>query len=214
MTLIDEVDMKCSVCGKTSKQPVLLSSNQMGYQDLDTRPSEMYRHTMETWAMECPHCGYVATNLEDDLIINPDYLNTEQYKTCDSMDFESDLAGMFYKQYLIEKEKFEEIDAFFALMHCIWACDDAKDRKNSKLTRQIAIILANKIIKDKNKDITDLIVMKADLLRRIGEFDQLITEYEKLKLNDELLDKIIRFQIEKAYENDSRCYTLKEALKV
>lgn len=212
MTLINEIEMKCSVCAKTSRQPVLLSSNQMGYQDLDTRPSEMYRHTMETWVLECPHCGYVATSLDDDLIISSDYLKSEEYKTCGGIEFQSNLAEKFYKQYLIENEKFEDIHAFFGLMHCAWACDDAKDWQNSKLARQTAIRTVNKIIKSKEKDITDLIVMKADLLRRTCEFDQLIKEYENFKLEDELLDKIIRFQVEKAHEKDSSCYTLREVL--
>lgn len=212
MTLIDEIKMRCSVCGKTSGQPVLLSSNQMGYQDMDTRPPEMYRHTMETWVLKCPHCGYVATRLEDDLIISSDYLKSDQYKTCDDIKFKSELAETFYKEYLIEIEKFEDMEAFFAVLHCAWACDDAKDWQNSRLARQIAIKTANKIIKSKEEDATELIVMKADLLRRIGEFDQLIKEYENLTLNDELLDSIIEFQIEKARQKDSCCYTLKEVL--
>lgn len=212
MTLIDEVEMKCSVCEKTSRQPVLLSSNQMGYQDLDTRPSEMYRSTMATWVLECPHCGYVATSLDDDLIIGSDYLNCEEYTTCNGIEFKSELARKFYKQYLIENEKFEDINAFLAILHCAWACDDAKDWKNSKLTRQLAIEIVNKLVKSKEKDISDLIVMKADLLRRIGEYDQVIREYERFSLDDEILDKIIRFHVEKARQKDGGCYTLREVL--
>lgn len=212
MTLIDEVKMKCSVCGKSSLQPVLMSSNQMGYQDMDTRPSEMYRSTMEKWILECPHCGYVASSLDDDLIISSAYLKSQEYETCKGIEFKSSLAEKFYKQYLIENEKFEEIDSFFAILHCAWACDDAKDRENSKLARKIAIKIVNQLVKYKEKDITDLIVMKADLLRRIGEFDQLIKEYENFRTEEEILNKIIMFQLEKAQEKDSKCYTLREVL--
>lgn len=212
MTLIDEVKMNCSVCGKSSLQPVLMSSNQMGYQDMDTRPSEMYRSTMETWILECPHCGYVASSLDDDLIISSAYLKSPEYKTCKGIEFKSSLAEKFYKQYLIENEKFEEIDSFFAILHCAWACDDAKDQENSKLARKIAIKIVNQLVKYKEKDITDLIVMKADLLRRIGEFDQLIKEYKNFRTEEEILNKIIMFQLEKAQEKDSKCYTLREVL--
>ena len=210
MTMIDEIEIKCSVCEKTSKQPVLLSTNQLGYQDLDTRPSEMYRSSMITWLKECPHCGYVAKSLEDELTINSDYLESEQYKTCDGIDFKSKLSEIFYKQYLIETKKSEDVNSFFAILHCAWTCDDANDEENSKLTRQIAIELANNIIGSNNKDADNFVVMKADLLRRIGEFDQLISEYENLTLEDELLEKIVRFQVKKAYEKDNECYTLKE----
>ena len=68
--------------------------------------------------------------------------------------------------------------------------------------------MADKIIeKDKNKS-HNFLVIRADLLRRIGDFDQLIEEYGNLKLENELLDKIIRFQVQKAHEHDNKCYTL------
>ena len=207
--------MKCSVCGKTSEQPVILSTNNFGYPDLDTRPPEMYRSTMNTWILECPHCGYVAKNLEEELKINEDYLKSNKYKTCNGINFKSDLSKNFYKRYLIESENSEDINAYFALLYCAWACDDSEDLENSKFTRQLAIELADKIIKDNknsNDDVENLIVMKADLLRRTGEFNQLIKDYEKLTLKDELLNKIIKFQVEKAYEKDNKCYTVEEVL--
>lgn len=58
----------------------------------------------------------------------------------------------------------------------------------------------------------NFIVMKVDLLRRIGDFDQLIKEYENLTLDEELLDKIIRFQVKNVHEKDDKCYTLEEVL--
>ena len=207
--------MKCSVCGKTSEQPVILSTNNFGYPDLDTRPPEMYRSTMNTWILECPHCGYVAKNEKEELKINEDYLKSNKYKTCNGINFKSDLSKNFYKRYLIESENSEDINAYFALLYCAWACDDSEDLENSKFTRQLAIELADKIIKDNknsNDDVENLIVMKADLLRRTGEFNQLIKDYERLTLKDELLNKIIKFQVEKAYEKDNKCYTLEEVL--
>ena len=228
MTEMMQIEMECSVCGKTSEQWVLLSSNKFGYQDLDTRPPEMYRSTMKTWILECPHCGYVAKNLKEELKINEEYLKSNEYKTCNDINFKSDLSKIFYKKYLIDSEKFEDKDAYFALLHCAWACDDAKDLEKSKYIRQLAIELVDKIIKDnknindnvetkqdfrrKSNDVDNFIVMKADLLRRIGEYDQLIKDYERLTLKDELLNKIIKFQVEKAYEKDNKCYTLEEVL--
>ena len=215
MTNMTQIEMKCSVCGKTSEQPVILSTNNFGYPDLDTRPPEMYRSTMNTWILECPHCGYVAKNLEEELKINEDYLKSNKYKTCNGINFKSDLSKNFYKRYLIESENSEDINAYFALLYCAWTCDDSEDLENSKFTRQLAIELADKIIKDNknsNDDVENLIVMKADLLRRTGEFNQLIKDYEKLTLKDELLNKIIKFQVEKAYEKDNKCYTVEEVL--
>jgi hypothetical protein len=43
----------------------------MDYQDLDTRPPEMARHTMETWVYECHHYRYVSDDLEEYPPLNP-----------------------------------------------------------------------------------------------------------------------------------------------
>ena len=51
-------------------------------------------------------------------------------------------------------------------------------------------------------------VMKSDLLRRNGQFDEVIALYENLSLGEELLDAIIKFQVERSKEKDDKCYTL------
>ena len=58
MTIIKDIETECSVCGETTEQPVLMSTNSWGYPDLDLRPPEMQRSTMHVWIQECPHCGY------------------------------------------------------------------------------------------------------------------------------------------------------------
>lgn len=55
-----------------------------------------------------------------------------------------------------------------------------------------------------------MLVMKSDLLRRTKHFNQLIEEYENLTLEDELLNKIIKFEVKKAHEKDNQCYTLED----
>ena len=77
MTMIHEIEQKCSVCGHTSPQPMLASTNTMGYPDLDLRPAEMQRSTMNTWILECPHCGYAAHDLGDELESPKDLLKSE-----------------------------------------------------------------------------------------------------------------------------------------
>ena len=210
MTLFDDENMKCSVCGKTSQHPVLVSSSQFGYQDMDTRPSELYRYTMNTWLMECPYCGYVAGNIEDELAIDRDFLESDRYKRCDGIEFKSGLSKIFYKRYLIECEQSDDRGVYHALLYCAWTCDDGHDEENSELTRRLAVEAANKIIESADDDVDSYIVMKADLLRRIGDFDRVIEEYENLTLDDDLLNRIVRFQVEKAYWKDSKCYTLEE----
>lgn len=95
MTQIRSIEKKCSVCGKTAMYPVLLSTNCWGYPDLDFRPAEMQRSTMNTWLDECPHCGYVAVNIENELDISPEILKSDEYLTCEGSDFKTDFPKGF-----------------------------------------------------------------------------------------------------------------------
>ena len=89
MTIITKIEMKCSVCGKTSQRAVMTSTNSWGRPDLDLRPAPMYRDTINVWLMECPHCGYVAARLDNELKTSPDFLKSEEYLTCEGNDFKS-----------------------------------------------------------------------------------------------------------------------------
>ena len=209
MTIIKDIETECSVCGETTEQPVLMSTNSWGYPDLDLRPPEMQRSTMHVWIQECPHCGYVAGDLSDELEISKDYLKCEEYKTCEGNDFKSDLAGRFYKLHMIGRESGNAEKAFYSLRNCIWKCDDVQDELAVEM-RKRAVELADELIERDTEDKEILILMKADFLRRSGQFDRLVEEYGNIALDDENCDKVLRYQIEKAKEQDDKCYTTEE----
>lgn len=201
--------MKCAVCGKASHHPVLTSTNSFGYPDLDLRPPAMQRNTMNTWIYECPHCGYVSSDLEKPLEISEDFLKCESYMTCEGHDFKSDLAGLFYKAYLISKKQNELQGEFYNLLYCAWVCDDADDELAVDV-RITATDVISMLIEADSKDRENFIVMKSDLMRRSGKFDEMIMEYENVYFENELLNDIITFQIKKAVENDDGCYTIED----
>ena len=103
MTTARDFDKKCAVCTKTSPQTVLMSTSTFGYPDLDLRPSEMHRSSMFAWLQECPHCGYVAVDIEDELGVSSELLKSDGYLTCEGNEFESDLSKRFYRHYLISR---------------------------------------------------------------------------------------------------------------
>lgn len=65
MSMITFKTTVCGVCGRKRVELDLASSNIMDGMDLDTRPGEMYRSTMDTWIQECKDCGYVSANLSN-----------------------------------------------------------------------------------------------------------------------------------------------------
>ena len=206
MTIINQFEKRCSVCGKTSMQPVLSSTNSWGYPDLDLRPAPMKRDTMNTWLMECPHCKYVAIRLENELEVSPNLLKSDEYMTCDGHDFKSDLSKRFYRHYLISKAKKDYRSMFFSLLHCAWTCDDADDRLAVEIRKKAADSIDLFEADGDEKD--NLKIMKADLLRRSLQFDRVADEFNDFRSDDDLLNSIIRFQIERAIMKDSACYTV------
>lgn len=210
MTMIKNFDIKCAMCDHTSSQRVLMSTNSWGYADLDFRPAEMQRSTMGVWVMECPNCGYVASYLDKETELSEDFIKSEEYKTCGGIGFESELAQRFYRKYLISAELDMPYIAFLDILHCAWACDDEKDTENARLARKIASDLADILIKSEHEDKITIVLIRADLLRRSGEFERLISEYESVTLNEDIPNRAIRFHIEKAMDKDDGCYTFEE----
>ena len=136
-------------------------------------------------------------------------MKCEEYKTFEGNDFKSDLAGRFYKRHMIARESGNAEKAFYGLRNCIWKCDDVQDELAVEM-RKRAAELASELIERDTEDKEIFILMKADFLRRSGQFDRLVEEYENIALDDENSDRVLRYQIEKAREQDDECYTTEE----
>ena len=208
MTMPLEIERKCAVCGATSEYTILFSSFSYACPDLDLRPSEKHRSTMNMWVHECPKCGYVSGDVSKPTNIAREWLQSEKYLTCDGMPFVSDLAKRFYRQYLLNSRREELRDAFYAILHAAWACDDAKDDENAKHCRQIGIVLGRLLIEEGCEDVDKIKLICADMMRRAGKFDQLISTYESVQFDDDLSNQILEFQIEKAKARDVSCYRI------
>lgn len=212
MTIITKFEKKCSVCGRTSLQPVLGSTNTWGYPDIDLRPPEMQRSTIDTWLVECPHCGYVASNIENKLEVPADILKTDEYLTCEGKNFKSKLSERFYKHYLISKAKKDYDSEFLSLLHCAWTCDDRDDELAVEI-RKMALKSMYKIDSQDEDEKNALKLIEADLLRRSLQFDEVIEKFKDVILDDETQNDIISFQIELSMNKDSDCHTVEEVVK-
>ncbi len=211
MSVPREIEVKCFICKKKSKQIILLSTNTLGAPDLDLRPSEMQRSTMSWWIQRCPHCEYVAGSISDETPVDPEWLNDNGYRFSDDRNFKSTLADTFYKDYLLDCALGKTIKAFYAALYAAWACDDARDYENARFCRLKALKKMEKVVPYKNKETASLV--RADLLRRTGQFNVLIKEYENVTFSDDLLNDIVAFQIKKAKEESDGCYTVDDVEK-
>ena len=208
MTRIAQETVKCSVCGKESKQPALLSSNTSGSMDLDARPPEMQRSTMPCWVSECPHCGYVASSLENPIRCDAEFLKTAEYRNFSGAPPVSELAQRFVRRARISLREANYARAFWDYLHAAWASDDKKDATWQIELRILALQMMEKF---GDQDMNDHYrIIRADLLRKTRQFGRLLQEYEHVRLENDLLHKILQFQIVKAKNKDTATYTVKD----
>ena len=213
MTTIHTEEIECPVCGERVSIHMIMSTNYMGHSDLDLRPPEMGRSTMYQTTSTCK-CGNVFDSFDSSG--SRELIESDNYKNCDGIPFQKEWPKTFYRVYLIDKENESSTikSQFFHILRCAWACDDYSDN-NSVKVRMIALDLINQIIDDEefDEERKDNLLVKADLLRRSGQFDQLIDEYSDMEFDEELYQKILDFQINKSIEKDDACYTVEDALK-
>ncbi len=209
MTTIFQEDIRCFMCGEQREYAVIASTNTFGPTDLDTRPPEMRRSTMCYWVQTCPECGYTAVDVSDETTIDREFLNSKAYKGCDGISFVSDLAKEFYRHYLIMKAEGKDEDAFHALLHAAWACDDAKDQGSATAVRNMAIDIADRLLESDDLDWAEtLSLIRADLLRRTSRFDEMLDKYKSARYENDLLNGIVDFEKELARRKHTGCFTV------
>ena len=79
MTTIYDHETTCSVCGTVHSFPTIVSTNQMGAPDLDTRPAEMARSTLPFQIQRCKTCGYCSSDISDALCTERKVLDSPVY---------------------------------------------------------------------------------------------------------------------------------------
>jgi hypothetical protein len=185
----------------------------------------MQRGTMGEWIQQCPACGYVSGRIDNDPgKVTKKWLKSKAYTHSDGIDFRSGLADQFYKFYKISLLNENTERAFFALLHAAWACDDCEDTANAVRCRSMAVPLLNQVTEeltsgqgDPEEDDSDkkdnLLLIKADLLRRSGQFETLLSEYASRHFENEIMNKVLAFQLAKASEKDTACYTVQYAVE-
>ena len=203
----------CFICGEENEYTEVASTNTFGgSMDLDTRPPEMQRSTMPYWVQRCPGCGYVAGTVSDKTSVDRAFLESDAYRTCDGIAFDSGLAERFYRQYLILKADGKAERAFYALLRVSWACDDADDEENAVLVRGMAVEAADRLLQSCGAATKGFFtVIRADLMRRSGRLEELLEEYRDVKFGDKLYDDILDFERELARRGRTDCLTISDA---
>lgn len=203
-------EIVCSVCGNKSVQTVLAKSKPAtGAPDLDIRPAGEPRHYLKYMVMECPHCGYCAPSLDRPFDDTREYLESEEYKTCGGIISANEAAAKLTKNALVFMKNHNYKDAVRGYLSAAWEFDDENDERLAKECRKRAVQIMDEHPAAFKGD-NNYKLLKADLLRRSGEFDRVIREYEGTAFPSQIMTAIAFFEVHLAASMDSAAHRADE----
>jgi hypothetical protein len=211
-TLFHDTEV-CAVCGHSHTIHGLASTNSMGPCDLDSRPAEMKRSTMEYWVQQCPSCGYCAASTSEAADGIAEVVRGQPYQSLLQQTQLDPTGRKFLLQRLIATEQSKLADAFWACLHAAWAFDDANDPEQATRCRTTAEQLARdaanagEVIAEQT-GISELI--RADLLRRVGHFKPalVVAETGLHAQCEDNIKKILAYEISLIKAGDRDCHDI------
>lgn len=192
----------------------------MGYQDLDLRPPEMQRSTMDYWAVECPECNcaqYPKGEAKHDL----KFIQSGEYRSLIHA-MVPELANRFQRLAVGLLNQGNDHKAAHAYTCAAWDCDDHAFEKEAKVFRMRAADLhLSGQYTGEIKSLADGAIC-VDLLRRSEQYYR-AEELAKSLLervehpadeSEETIQKVLIFGKAKSQDRDPACYTVGNALGV
>lgn len=219
MSLPVSVNIKCGNCGCEHEYMDWASTHSFGSPDLDTRPSEDYRFTLnQLLVKKCNNCGYCSSDIEkvqentEQIVTSQKYqeqLNNKQFP---------DKANEFLCKSIILESNYEIEEAAWASLHAAWNCDDNDKYIQGKYCRNRAIDLfqlSNASASLKFEKDGEYPVLLIDLLRKTENFDKALTlcNIRLQKEDDELIIKILHFQNQLIEVQDVKTYKIEDAIE-
>ena len=227
----------CALCGQSSEHFVLGSTNAFGSPDLDLRPAEMQRSTMEQWIEECPHCGYAHKTIEEkvagidtppQLFANVDEtpasqlwrrLSDEYRSVSDrTSEPERNLVRRFLTASKVAEIAGSADDAAHYALCAAWAADDYNDQATALICRDLAadFFRAIGLGTDRPSDIQTVNATRlTDVLRRAKHWEEAIALSDQMLAGelDETIRAVLTFEREASLKQDAACYTIADALE-
>ena len=216
MTLYFDNDSECAVCGESSTQPGLLSTNATGSSDLDGRPSEMVRSTMDCWIERCPGCGYCSTDIGESKSGLEKIIQTPEYRDILERDDIPELAASFLaSSYLYNLDK-EYARAARMAHYASWVLDDfdaSVESTNARIKTIALIQLADEHGQEFSASREESILITVDLMRRSRLFNQAeaFIENTSPECSDDSIQELIRYERQLIADRDSAVHTLFQA---
>jgi hypothetical protein len=212
MTSFDNYNVECGNCGASSAQMVLESTNAFGSPDLDLRPPEMQRSTMDTWLQLCPVCGYCAPDLSQ-TPADRAVLHSDVYRAAlQSADF-PELARRFLA-FAVAAGSSDPATAAHAYLHAAWVFDDAgHPEQAAESRRQSATWFRRCTPFPEEERGAAMGAVLVDVLRRCGQFAEASAECQTVLASPAAVGtirKVLEFQHRLILGADTRAHELSQ----
>ncbi len=206
----EEREFTCSVCGRTSSHTIITQQDKpSGAPDLDLRPAGDHRSMMKYWAMECPGCDYCCTTIDMPFCSDASFFSTIEYKTCGDILTADETAARLIKRALVFIEEHSYKDAVRSYLAAAWSLDDDGNEFAAKQCRMTAVSLMEDHPAAFRGD-NNFKLIKADMLRRSGEFDRVVREFQDTAYPSLLMTAINFFEVHLASAEDKGIHTIDE----
>lgn len=207
MSRIDEQVVECAYCGQKSKQIVVLSTNNFGGMDLDTRPGGMSRSMIGYQIQECPHCHYCNYNIGS--INGQISMQFEQYIELLNDSSRPLIAKRYQLAGLLSNQLGNNKLAGLLFLRSAWVCDDENNVELAKSARSLAAQSLSKHVASTNDG--DVALMLVDIYRRASMFNEANDMILQIgETGNSELDAIVSFQQKLINESNSNCYTVED----
>jgi len=217
MTTIDMKNVLCGLCGGRVDIFIILSTNTFGSADLDFRPPEMERSTIDTWVLRCPYCGYCSADIQSTPQGAQSMVNSQVYKDQLNNLYYPELANSFLCKSILDQGLNNVVGMTWVLIHAAWACDDEEGYKEQAIICREKAVKTLYLAEENHQMVTDecdvTTALLADLLRRSGQLQNAdkVIKARKSSAVDENVAHILDYQIMLINRNDLSCHKISEA---
>jgi hypothetical protein len=199
MTTLEEATKECAICGNESTHKEIISTKALGSSDLDARPPEPERSTIDYWIQRCPQCGYCAPDISKGDKEMSNIIQSDIYRGQLKNTKNPQLANSFLCWSLIQEEESQYKIAGWTSVKAAWACDDADNDEAARQCRKRAVeMLETARQKGQwfagNAGTEEAVLV--DLLRRSAQFEEslIICEDRLSKDPEKFIRDILIFQ--------------------
>ena len=205
---------RCALCGYIYDYAYLAECTEITLPDTDLRPAMMKRVTMDLWTHTCPVCGFI----ERDGNVLQEPLPREKIRRIMRSSAYTKKTGLpalaetFIREGML-REASEDPYAYQSILQAAWVCDDdpALQEAGNELRKKALDMIAD------TADMAFLsapavILQRADMLRRIGEFERTAVFCRNVQVDNTELRKVLELQMSLAEGKISGGgYTLRDA---